>query len=101
MSGEIRCEILEQWHCPDGRDLLRVTIEQPDSVEKKDGVAEFVVLSSQVISVEATIAETERKPQGCEDQATSEPDRANALLREAASHREWIASLKRGGHWRS
>lgn len=101
MSGEIRCEILEQWHSPDGRDLLRVTTEQPDSVETKDGVAEFVVLSSQVISAKATIAEAERKAKDCEGRAKSEPDRADALLREAVSHREWIASLKRGGHWRS
>ncbi|MGA8909888.1 MAG: hypothetical protein WB524_19900 [Acidobacteriaceae bacterium] len=100
MSGEIRCEILEQWHCPDGRDLLRVTTEQPDYVETKDGVLEFVVLSSQVISAEATIAETERKAQDCEDRAKSEPSRAEVLLREAASYRDWIASLKRG-HWRS
>jgi hypothetical protein len=100
MSGEIRCEILEQWNCPDGRDLLRVTTEQPDSVETKDGVAEFVVLSSQVISAEATIAETERKAKDCEDRAISDPSQADALLREAASLREWIAGLKRG-HWRS
>jgi hypothetical protein len=100
MSGEIRCEILEQWHCPDGRDLLRVTTEQPDHVETKDGVAEFVVLSSQIISAEATIAEAERQAKDREDRAKSDPSRANALLRETASHREWIASLKRC-HWRS
>jgi hypothetical protein len=100
ISGEIRCEILEQWKSPDGRDLLRVTTQQPVSVETKDGVAEFVVLSSQVISAEATIAETERKAKDCEDRAASDPSRADALLREAASLREWIASLK-SGHWRS
>jgi len=100
MSGVIRCEILEQWHDPDGRDLVRVTTEQPDCVETKDGVMEFVVLSSQVISAEATIAETERKAKDFEDRAKSDPNRADALLREAASHREWIAGLKRG-HWRS
>jgi hypothetical protein len=69
MSGEIRCEILEQWHSPDGRDLLRVTTERPDYVETKDGVTEFVVLSSQVISAEATIFEIERKAKDCEDRA--------------------------------
>lgn len=100
MSGLIRCEILEQWHNPDGRDLLRVTTEQPDYVETKDGVMEFVVLSSQVISAEVTIAETERKAKDCEDRAKSDPNRADALLREAAGLREWIAGLKRG-HWRS
>jgi hypothetical protein len=99
MSGEIRCEILDECHRPDGRDLLRVTTEKPDSVESKDGVAEFVVLSSQVISAEATIAEADRKAKDCEDRAISDPSQADALLREAASLREWIASLKRG-HWR-
>jgi len=49
---------------------------------------------------EATIAEIERKAKDCEDRAKSDPSRADALLREAASLREWIASLKRG-HWRS
>jgi len=100
MSGEIRCEILEQGHCQDGRELLRVTTEQPDYVETKDGVAEFVVLSSQVISAEATIADTEQKAKDCEDRSKSDPIRADALLREAASFREWIAGLKRG-RWRS
>ena len=100
MRGIIRCEILEQWHDPDGRDLVRITTEQPDYVETKDGLKEFVVLSSQVISAEETIAEAERKAQDCEDRAKSDSNRADKLLREAASHREWITGLKRG-HWRS
>jgi hypothetical protein len=100
MSGVIRCEILAQLRDPDGRDLLRVTTEQPDYVETKDGLVEFVVLSSQVISAETTIAETERKAKDCEDRAKSDPTRTDALLREATSLREWIAGLKRG-HWRS
>jgi len=100
MTGSIRCEILERWHDPDGRDLVRVTTEQPDYVETKEGLKEFVVLPSQVISAEETIAETERKAQDCEDRAKSDPSRADKLLREAASHREWIAGLKRG-HWRA
>jgi|SRR5579884_3941837 len=100
MSGVIRCEIVEELRDPDGRDLVRVTTEQPDAVETKDGVMEFVVLSSQVISAESTITETERKAKDCEDRAKSEPNRADALLREAARYREWIAGLKRG-HWKS
>ena len=100
MRGIIRCEILGQWHDPDGRDLIRITTEQPDYVETEDGLKEFVVLSSQVISAEETIAEAERKAQDCEDRAKSDPNRADKLLREAASHREWIVGLKRG-HWRS
>jgi hypothetical protein len=63
MNGSIRCEILERWDDPEGHDLARVTTEQPDYVETKDGVMRFVVLSSQVISAEETIAETERKAQ--------------------------------------
>jgi hypothetical protein len=99
IGGLIRCEILEEWHDPDGRDLVRVTTEQPDLVETKDGVTEFVVLSKQVISAEETIADTERKAQECEDRAKSDPLRADKLLREADSHRQWVAALKHG-HWR-
>ena len=99
MNGNIRCEILEKWRDPDGRDLVRVTTEKPDYVETKDGMMEFVLLSSQVISAEETIAETERKARDCEDRAKADPIRADKLLREAASHREWIAGLKHG-HWR-
>jgi hypothetical protein len=98
-NGSIRCEILARWHDPDGRDLVQVTTEQPNYVETKNGVMEFVVLSSQVISAEETIAATERKAQDCEDRAKSDPIRADKLLREAASHRAWIAGLKHG-HWR-
>lgn len=100
MSGIIRCEILERWQDHDGRDLVRVGTEQPDCVETKDGVAEFVVLSSQVISAEETIVETERKARDCEDRAKSDPTQADKLLRQAASLREWIAGLKHG-HWRT
>jgi hypothetical protein len=99
MNGIIRCDILERWNDPNGRDLVRVTTEQPDYVETKDGVMEFVVLSSQIISAEETIAETEREAQECEDRAKSEPAQADKLLRRAASLREWIAGLK-NGHWR-
>jgi hypothetical protein len=101
MSGVIRCEVLEQWRDPDGRDLLRVTTERPDYVETKDHVMEFVVPSSQVISAEATIAETEREAQDCKDRAKLDPNQAEALLRKAARYREWIANLKSSGHWRS
>jgi len=97
-SGIIRCEILEQWRDPSGRDLVRVTTEQPDYVETKEGVTEFVVLSSQVISAAATIAEMARKATACEGRAKSEPNRADALLREAATYSDWIAALAQG-HW--
>lgn len=100
MSGIIRCEILEQWRDSEGRDVLRVTTEQPDYVETKEGVTEFVVLSSQVISAEDTIVEMEQKARTCEDRAKLEPNRADVLLRHAANYREWIEALKHG-HWRS
>ena len=99
MNGIIRCEILERRHDPDGRDLVRVTTEQPDYVETQDGVMEFVVLSSQVISAGETIAEAEREARDCEDRAKSDPIQADELLRRAASLRKWIACLKHG-HWR-
>jgi hypothetical protein len=99
-DGIIRCEILEQWRDLDGRDLLRVTTQRPDYIETKEGISEFVVLSSQVISAASTIAEMEREVKACEDRATTEPNRADALLHKAASYREWIAALKHG-HWKS
>jgi hypothetical protein len=98
-SGVIRCEILERLSERDGRDLVRVTTERPDDVESKEGVTEFLVLSSQVISADATIAEMERKAEACEDRAKSEPHRADVLLHHAATYREWITALKHG-HWR-
>lgn len=97
-SGIIRCEILEQWRDHNDRDLLRVTTERPDCVETREGVTEFVVLSSQVVSAADTIAEMERKVAACEDQAKSEPNRADALLRNAATYRDLIAALGQG-HW--
>ena len=95
-SGTIRCEILEQWRDPDGRDLMRVTTLRPDAVETKEGVTKFVVLSSQVISVEATIAELEQKVKDCENRAKLDPNRADMELRAAATYGEWIAALKNG-----
>lgn len=97
-SGNIRCEILEQWRDRDGRDLIRVTTDQPDCVETKEGVSEFVVITSEVISAADTIAEMERKAAVCEDRAKSEPSRAEKLLGQAATYRDLIAGLAEG-HW--
>jgi hypothetical protein len=99
-SGTIRCEILEQWQDPDGRNLCRVTTERPDSVETSEGVSEFVVLSSQVVPAEDTIAELEQKVRAYEEEAQSQPDRASILKHYAEVCREWIAAL-RSGHWKS
>ena len=82
-SGFIRCEILQQWHDSDGHDLVRVTTQRPDYIETKEGLTEFVVLSSQVVSAEDTIAELQRRATACEEQARSEPKRTDALLRNA------------------
>jgi hypothetical protein len=101
MSGIVRCEILEQWRDQNGHEVVRVTTEQPDYVETKEGVTQFVVFASQVVTAAATIAEMERKVIACEDRARAEPSRAEALLREAETYREWIASLAQGGHWPS
>jgi len=103
-SGTIRCEILEQWDDPNGRELVRVTIERPDSVETTEGVSEFVVLSSQVVSAEDTIAELEQKARAYEGEANSlaksQPNRTSALMHNAEVCREWIEAL-RSGHWKS
>ena len=96
-DGLIRCEILEQWRGKNG-DLMRVTTQRPDSVETREGVTEFVVFPSPVISAGATIAEMERKAATCEERAESEPSRAQVLLREAETYRDWIAGLSQG-HW--
>jgi hypothetical protein len=98
--GTVRCEILERWHDSDGRDLSRITIERPDGVETKEGVSEFIVLSSQVVSAEATMADLEEKARAYEEQAKSQPNRASLLMHDAELCREWIAAL-RNGHWKS
>jgi hypothetical protein len=100
-TGGIRCEILTRWQDARGRDLVRVTTSRPDGVESTEGVSDFAVLSSQVVSAEATIAELEKKAAECEEKLKTQLDREAAALRQNANaYREWIAALK-GGHWRS
>jgi hypothetical protein len=72
----------------------------PDAVETTEGVSEFVVLSSQVVSAEDTIAELEQKARAKEEEAQSQPNRASMLKRHAEEYRESIAAL-RSGHWKS
>jgi hypothetical protein len=100
INGFFRCEILDARHGPDGRDLLRVTTQRPDYVETKEGVTEFVVLSSQVVSAGDTIAELDRKASAYEEEAKLVPERADLLLRQAADCRERIVALGTG-HWPS
>ena len=59
----------------------------------------YLVFHRQTL-IESHHCRMERKARDCEDRAKSDPRRADKLLRDAASHREWIAGL-RGGHWRS
>jgi hypothetical protein len=104
-AGGVACEILARWQDASGRDLVRVTTDIPYSIESAEGVTEFVVLSSQVASAEATIADLETKARECEheyeERSKTKPDRIAAALRHnAQEYREWIAALK-NGHWRS
>ncbi len=46
--GGVGCEILEAWHDPQGRDLVRITIERPWGVESTERLSEFVVLAAQL-----------------------------------------------------
>jgi hypothetical protein len=73
-------------------------VQGPDCVETNEGVTEFVVLQSQVILAEATIAEMEQKAIACEKRAKSEPNQAESLRREAPNYRDCIAGLAYG-HW--
>lgn len=103
--GGVACEILSQWQDNGGRDLVRITTDIPCNVESTEGVSDFVVMSSQVVSAEATIAELEKKARECENEceerSKTQPDRiADALRNDAKVYREWIAALK-DGHWRS
>ena len=98
-NGLIRCEILERLRGAGG-DLLRITTAHPDGVETKAGASKFLVLSSQVVPADETIAELEKKALAYEEQARSQPNQENAQLHEAEVCREWIAAL-RSGHWKS
>jgi len=48
LPGFARCEVLEQWRDAGGRELARISTASPDGIESADGLAEFVVLSSQL-----------------------------------------------------
>ncbi len=46
--GGVACEILDAWHDPEGRELVRITIERPWGVESTEKLSEFVVLAKQL-----------------------------------------------------
>lgn len=104
-AGGVACEVLARWQDASGRNLVRVTTDIPYSIESTEGLSQFVVLSSQVVSAEETIAELEKRARECEreyeQRSMAEPDRiATALRQDAKEYRAWIAALK-NGHWQS
>lgn len=98
--AEARCEILERWRDAQGRELLKVTTGRPDWIETTEGLVEFVVEKSQIVSAQDTISRLEKEAIGYEQEAALKPKRAVAVLRAAVTCREWIAAL-RNGHWPS
>ena len=46
--GSAQCEVLAQWREASGRDLVRITTARPSIVESTEGLAEFVVLPTQL-----------------------------------------------------
>lgn len=97
-DAEARCEILESWRDAQGRELTRVTTARPDWIETTEGLVEFVVEKSQVVSAEDTMARLEKEAIRYEQEAAVKPKRAEALLRSAAMCRESISALRKG-HW--
>lgn len=47
--GVLGCIIVEEWTDAQGRSLVRVSTQEPWSIEATDGCQEFVVLASQLI----------------------------------------------------
>ena len=47
--GFIRCEVLQRWKDPDGRELVRVTTLRPDAVESTAGATEFTLFSDSIL----------------------------------------------------
>jgi hypothetical protein len=47
--GVIRCEVMRRWTDDQGRELARVSTEQPDWVETIEGASEFEVFASQLV----------------------------------------------------
>jgi hypothetical protein len=48
LPGGVACEILEAWRDPQGRELVRITIDRPWHVESTEKLSEFVVLARQL-----------------------------------------------------
>jgi len=48
LPGIARCEVLSRWRDDRGRDLVRITLDRPITVESTEGLTEFVVLAQQL-----------------------------------------------------
>jgi hypothetical protein len=46
--GGVACEILDAWRDPEGRELVRITIDRPWRIESTEKLSEFVVLATQL-----------------------------------------------------
>jgi hypothetical protein len=46
--GGFACEILDAWRDPQGRELVRITIDRPWRIESTEKLSEFVVLATQL-----------------------------------------------------
>jgi hypothetical protein len=48
-DGAIRCTIVDRQAGPDGREIVTVDTQSPDSVESKEGKSRFVVFRDQLL----------------------------------------------------
>jgi hypothetical protein len=46
--GAARCEVLDHWRDALGHELVRISLARPDGIETTVGLAEFVVLATQI-----------------------------------------------------
>jgi hypothetical protein len=49
--GALRCTVLSRWKDADGRDLVAISIAEPDTEQSDEGLEEFVVSSAQVLRI--------------------------------------------------
>lgn len=47
-DGQVACEVMGCWTDAGGRELVRVTTARPWGIESSEGLAEFVLLASQL-----------------------------------------------------
>lgn len=49
-EGAVRCTVLREWRDESGKKLVQVSTSIPDDVQDTNGVSEFVVLATQLLS---------------------------------------------------